>query len=269
MILKVFKKAIVFWSFISFSIFAYDPAFQPSWTGQILNAIGQSDPIHMCSEHIQTKIDAATTHQFMQLGDEPASLKYQELGSEAQFELGIAQEHHLPIKKINQASPIAHIIGAVAESNAIYVNEEKFDKEVFGSVRCAIFHEAAHVKYHDKVMDGMVEICMLVAGSVGAFITFKQINVEMLRKTMSFLLGLGMAAYASSEYSCFMERRADIEGHYATQCCLCVRESAQRRHRLFEIENHPCQHNGYLGALDLEKIAQDLGDKKCAYHSTL
>ncbi|OGB86198.1 hypothetical protein A3J41_00410 [candidate division TM6 bacterium RIFCSPHIGHO2_12_FULL_38_8] len=63
-----------------------------------------------------------------------------------------------------------------------------------------------------------------------------------------------------------MERRADVEGHYATQCSSCVREHAQNRKRLFEEENNPLKNQGYLWANDLEKIAQDLGDKKCAYH---
>ena len=77
---------------------------------------------------------------------------------------------------------------------------------------------------------------------------------------------LGASFLASKSYHHFMERRADIEGHYATQCATCVTESAERRARLFEEENSHFKDNGYLWADDLFKIANDLKDKKCAYH---
>jgi hypothetical protein len=267
MFFKLLQKAIFIISFTGSCIIAHEPLNKQTWLTGIIGAIGQSTIIHLCSEHIQTRIDKVTSSQIMNLGDEPASQKYQELGSQAQFAVGIPLERHAPIKKINPASPVAYMFGALAESDAIYVNEEKFDKATYGSVRCALCHEAVHVKYHDKVADGILEIVALIGATIGAFLILKTYDIVRLRKTLSFIIGLGISSCASLQYHQFMERRADIEGHYATQCSTCVYEHAQRRKQLFEEENNPLKDHGYLWAADLEKIAQELGDKKCAYHS--
>ena len=49
---------------------------QSTYMTQVLGAIGQSDLMNAYSQIIQTKIDKATTHKFLQFGDQPASLKY-------------------------------------------------------------------------------------------------------------------------------------------------------------------------------------------------
>lgn len=81
-----------------------------------------------------------------------------------------------------------------------------------------------------------------------------------------------------------MERRADIQGHYATQCSKCVLESMQsNKNALIEYLQTTQPDNitedellkldqqravsGYLTQAELEQIAKDLGDKKCSYHS--
>ncbi len=234
---------------------------------EIIGSIGESNFMHACSENIQIKMDVMITPSIMKLGHEPASQKYQDLGMQAQLAVGIPQKICLSIKKVDQASPIALLIGAVAESDAIYVNEEKLDKRIYGAVSCALHHEAVHVKYHDKMADSLLELIMLTCGTIGVFFVLKSFNVVAWRKTLSLMTALGLNLCTSNGYHHFMERRADIEGHYATQCALCVREHAQVRKELFEVENSPLKDNGYLWACDLEKIAQDLGDKKCAYHS--
>ena len=183
------------------------------------------------------------------------------------FALGIPQDRHLPIKKLNPASPVAPLVGAIAESDAIYVNEEKMDKAAYGATRCALFHESVHAKYHDKAVDGMMECVVLIGGSVATNSALKALNINAWRKRISCMVALGLDMYTTFAFSSFKERRADIEGHYATQCSSCVLEHADRRKQLFEVENSPLKDNGYVWAAELEKIAQDLGDKKCAYHS--
>ena len=80
--------------------------------------------------------------------------------------------------------------------------------------------------------------------------------------------GLGTSSFISTKYDRFRERRADIEGHYATQCFRCVEESSAHRKQSFEQENNPLKNNGYLWTTDLEKIAQDLktDNKLCIFH---
>jgi|GEM_PF-2484950 len=233
---------------------------------QVMNFVGESDFIHSCSKNIQTKIDEITTAQMFDLGDEPASEKYQELGRQAQFKVGIPEDRHLPIKKLNPTSPLGELAGAIAEADAIYVNEDKFDKRAFGAVHCMLCHESIHVKYNDKVVDQIIEIIVLIGASVGTFLILKTFDVRVLRKTLSLVVGFSLSSYVTSQYHHFMECRADTEGHYATQCSSCVREHGARRAVLFEKEDCPLKYNGYLWAQDLEKIAQGLGDKKCAHH---
>ncbi|MCX5924323.1 MAG: hypothetical protein NTZ68_02780, partial [Candidatus Dependentiae bacterium] len=74
----------------------------------------------------------------------------------------------------------------------------------------------------------------------------------------------------------FMERRADIQGMYATQCSSCIRKEIQeRKNRIMkdcpdlpvDFLEYLSNLEGYLTPAELEQIAQDLGDKKCAYHN--
>lgn len=238
---------------------------QETLPAKIVGFIGQSSLIHAYSTRIQTKIDKLTTQLIFSYGNEPASKKYQELGTQAQFAVGIPKERHLSIKKMNLDSPFARMVGAIAESNAIYVNEEKLDKRTHGQNYAALCHEAVHVKYHDKAVDSMSEIIGFIGSAIGTHIVLKTLNVVAWRKRLSFVVACGLTMYVSQKGHYFREQRADIEGHYATQCSSCVFEHAQLRKQLFEIDN-ALKYSGYLHFADLEKIAQDLGDKKCPHH---
>ena len=264
---KSIKKFIFLLSFTACFVQPYESFNQKTWPAKIMGFIGQSSLMHAYSTHIQTKIDKVTTQLIFHYGNEPASQKYQELGMAAQFAVGISKEHHLPIKKINLESPLARAVGAIAEAGAIYVNEEKLDKRTYGQNYAGLCHEAVHVKYHDKSVDALLEVVGFIGTAIGTYAVLKALNVVAWRKRLSFVVACGLTVYASSKYSHFQEQRADIEGHYATQCSSCVFEHAQLRKQLFEKENSPLKNSGYLYCAGLEKIAQDLGDKKCAYHS--
>lgn len=263
----VFMKKIIFLLSLSACFVQPSESFnQKTWPAKIMGFIGQSSQMHAYSTHIQTNIDKLTTQLMLRYGNEPASQKYQELGTQAQFAVGIPKEHHLPIKKMNLDSPFTKMVGAIAEAGAIYVNEEKLDKRTHGQNYAALCHEAVHAKYHDKAVDSMSEMVGFIGTAIGTHAVLKTLNVVAWRKRLSFVVACGLTGYASSKYSHFREQRADIEGHYATQCSSCVFEHAQLRKQLFEKENNPLKNSGYLCFADLEKIAQNLGDKKCSYH---
>lgn len=261
------KKLLGLFILAMSSLQASDGSDQQTWLAKIMGVIGKSSFMHVYSTKIQVKIDKATTHSLLNFGDEPASQKYQDLGREAQFAVGIPEHRHVPIKKINPESPMASLVGAVAESDAIYVNEEKMDKVLYGSVRSTFFHEAVHVKYHDKAMDQAIESFGLLSATVGTYAVLKLLNIASWNKNISLIVGFALVSYTGNKYHHFMERRADIEGHHATQCSCCVREHAQRRKQLFEVECCALKDNGYLWSADLERIAQNLGDKKCLNHA--
>ena len=263
---------------------ASEPLNQKTWFSQAIDSIGQSSFMHAYSKHVQTKIDSVM-HSIQNYGDQPASSRYQELGSQAQCALCTPQEHHLPVKKFNETSRVATLFPAVAESDAIYANENMLDKKTYGSQRSTMFHEATHTKYHDSAVGGILKQAGFWGGTIGTYSALKYCNVVRLRKSLSCTAGLTLMLYTAIKYKYFMEHRADIQGHYATQCSSCVNEEIENRKLLLKENHNACKElhavsptiaqfldkpelpYGYLTRAELQQIAQDLGDKKCAYHS--
>lgn len=260
------KKLIILFLCSTSQIWTLEPLNQQTWVGKLLGKIGESNPVHYYSKEISTKMCGFTQGLFL-YGDEPACKKYQDIGEQAQCALCIAKHRQLPIKKLNPASPLAPLVGAIAEANAVFVNEEKMNQRTHGTVYCAMCHEAVHIKYADNAASDLLPLSVFMLTWIGGCAALKACKITRLRKTMSLAVAIALSSCAAMKYRYFMERRADIEGHYATQCSSCVKESAENRKRLFEVENSPLKNMGYLWANDLEKIAQDLGDKKCSYHS--
>ncbi len=288
---RVIKNSTFLLAFTACFLHASESLNQKTWFAQAMDSIGQSSFMHAYSKYVQTKIDGFL-HTVQNYGDQSASPYYQELGSQAQCALCTPQDHHLPIKNVDST-----IIPAVADSDAIYVNEKMFDKRTYGSQRSSIFHEATHAKYHDSAMSGMLKQAGFWGGTLGTYAALKTCNIVKFRKSLSCTAGLALMVYATAKYKCFMEKRADIQGHYGTQCSSCVYEEIEQRDKGFEevilaqqntlkliqeknlnskfsppvcskkdIERLECL-GGYLTQAELQQIAQDLGSKKCSYHS--
>jgi len=245
---------------------------QPSLAGKTLGWLALSKPVKLFDRYIQSFIE---TKIFTALfGDEAAALLYQELGSEAQNLVGVPSQDQLKIKRIDPKSPMIEIAGAVTTANAIYVNEVKLDQRTYGDQRSALAHEAIHRKYCDSSMDNILEwTTMLLSG----FATHKLIQALKPHGRFKVVHGITVVASAilcssltNKKFHNFMERRADIEGHYATGCSVCVHESALHRKELAKQNNLLLKlQPGYLNGEELEIIAQDLAEqnKLCAYHA--
>jgi hypothetical protein len=242
----------------------------------IIGWFAQSEAVHLFERHVQIRIsDVVRSMVPFGYTQELASAEYQALGKAAQESLGIAQERHVPIRKIDPNSIMAKVALATAEADAIYINEEALKQRSYGAQRCGLLHEAVHKKYHDISVDQIIELFIT---AIGAFASYKLIGsmnsagrYKILQGTASLVAGLIAASCVTNQYHHFMERRADIEGHYAAACSVCVQEAAVQRDISFNQQNNPLKHNGYLWAPDLEKIAADLAreNKLCAYHNGL
>jgi hypothetical protein len=119
--------------------------------------------------------------------------------------------------------------------------------------------------------DTLVEEGSMIASSIGAHFLLKHLNPKLSKiKHGIGILGIAFASgiIATVLFHHYIERRADTEGLYATQCSICAHESAARRHASFAEEKNPLRYNGYLWANDMEKIANELKaeNKICAYH---
>jgi hypothetical protein len=269
------KQKLCMWLLLVSVYSLHSEESHPSLLGNMMERIGTSRLMNLFSTGIQKKIDTHLTNRIYGLGDEPASSEYQQLGKEAQDVLGIAVNRQLPIKKIPSTSMIYGLVGAIAPSDAIYVNEDKFNKTTYGARRCGLIHEAVHAKYHDTATDTALELGTLSLGAMVAYAFIKAIKPQGRYKILG-ALGLGVAtltvSYVSSlKFHHYMEHRADVKGHYASQCHVCVQEAAVRRREIFEVQNHALKDNGYLWAEQLEKIANDLKqqNKVCTVHSKI
>lgn len=218
------------------------------------------------------------------LKKEPASLEYQILGQEAQRVLGASNNTMLPILKFGKFDSTKAFKLATTNSDAIVINEEEFDKMPYGAKRCTLMHESVHAKYNDSKKMWGSALLGFVVGGVGSYHFLSKYKKLFFPKTSGFAIGFYAAYKSLVFYSRFMEQRADREGHYASACSKCVHEAAQhcqkqtfdnavklygeeRLEEALAVLEKNRQVSGYLSIQELSKIAKDLGDKVCDYHT--
>lgn len=136
-----------------------------------------------------------------------------------------------------------------------------------------LFHEAIHKKYNDLSFYEILSTLSFLTSASCTYALLKQIHTIYskpwyVRWGITFLSGQIAIFLTCLKFQKFTERRADIEGCYASGCYICVRNLALARKRLFEEEYNPLKNNGYLFYDELEKIAQELEQeaKICEYH---
>lgn len=280
------KKLLSF--LLSFSLLqASDSLNQKSWTLGIMDKVCTSKAMNLYSKYIQRNIDRAWYFVFG-FGSVPASEKYQNMAIEAQKASGMSLDKVLPVFKLNPNALLTNAVLAFAGSNAIYINEENMDKKTYGAARSTLFHEAVHVKNNDASVLGLCRQIGFWGCFGGTCAALKVSNFVKYRKSLSLLAGLVACYNTSSQYVQLMEKRADTQGHYLTNCSTCVRDNIQDKFNQYNdlakiavndpilqkyypngipaVEDAECS-RGYLHCDQLEKIAQALGCKKCQYHS--
>lgn len=242
-----------------------------SLIGKLLDCVAQSNAVHWYTTHISAKMMKSLPDS-LQFGNEPAPEKYQELGRQAQTSLKIPVQYQLPIKKMSITYPGIKVYTAIAGSDAIYINVARLNQYAFGRQRSSMFHESVHVKYNDDSMIDLIALGTLILAILTTHIIFRIVGPRMLKifhvagiMAAGFIAAGGTVMY----YRRHMERRADIEGHYALQCAQCVHESAERVRHIIE-EKNPIIYNGYLMPNELEALAHyfEQQNKSCAYHSS-
>ena len=273
----IFKTKILCAAFLISSAFisASEPLRHQSWIGKALGRFSQTRMVCLFEKHVSPKLKRGL-NEAMGYGDQPASEQSQALGKEAQKALNIPEERHVPIKCLNPEGLMAKTFkpGAVAEPDAIFVNEKRLKNRTHGARRSLFFHEAVHKKYNDLSTDTILEFLALLGTAFATHLAIRAFKpkgrFKFLHVMGVIIAGLSGSAITSRNYHHFMERRADIEGHYATACAECVQESAARRRHLIEKKNNLLLNSnmGYLPPQELEAIALDLKKDRqmCTYH---
>lgn len=261
---------------ITAPLMAQERGYRPSIPTRMMSWISQTKAVYLFSKYVERPLKFPLNWA-LGYGNMPASEHYQRLGKEAQILLNIPEDRHVPIKRLDPNGLFARLIkpGAVEEAAAIYVNEERFNPYPYGSHRSALCHEASHTLNNDPGM-GTLLVSSAVAGVSAATYKLLQYSDTIGDSTAlhaSLVCVAGGASFVLTYlvYHGYMERRADIQGHYATACGQCVHESAERRRELVKPNNNVVLKliPGYLPPDALEAIAQDLNNEHkmlCAYH---
>ncbi|MCL4380190.1 hypothetical protein M1466_01705 [Candidatus Dependentiae bacterium] len=252
---------------------AYEQRQQQSLIARAIGTISKQKPFFWMQRSILRRLHASSRSMLL-LEDKAALEEYQRLGKEAQDALMIPVDQQLPIKTISSHSILRELVAAIAEPDAIYVNEAKLAASSYGRCRMAMFHEAVHVKYHDITISSIVDLSSMIGSAYLLHKITQRLPLAHYRKLRWLLIAILASAtcqYATARYRRFMEWRADIEGSYATACYHCVMQAAAHRRELFAEAaqgKSSIVHNGYLSAEELEQIAARLAQQHqaCAYH---
>ncbi len=154
--------------------------------------------------------------------------KLKELGRKAQIAVGVPQERIVPIKQ--KASEEADEY-STAGLDCIIVNSD--NEMTDGVSRCILYHEAVHIKYRDSATHHLiVKYATLGAFWVSGFATVVVCKPKrwwkLLCPVAAFFAGKIAQHFVGTSYSRYVERRADVEGYYATECYRCVYEKAEK-----------------------------------------
>ncbi len=246
---------------------------EKTWTAHffdtVMKKVGSSDLLSWYDRSwIQQKI-AAVIGDTLELGDEDASQEFEKRAIDAQQALLIPQDHRIKIKKMSNVSVLKKSVAGITLSNGIYLNEEKLNECPNGALRCALLHEAAHVKYHDLAT---FELTALSTAGLSGFLANSLISLvteDLKIKIIGSVLVVGFVTIrAAIQFNKYIERRADIEAYVASKCYVCVQDSVERRRVLFDKQKNVLRDNGYLWPNEINKIAEQLRSRNetCDLH---
>lgn len=188
---------------------------QKGFIGRMLATMATSNMASKYNQFLSTR---------MPLRGVPAPDDIQQLWQEAQAALGIPADRQVPI--YYDASLVD--VYAAAAANQIRVGDGAYDSSIsYGVRRCNMFHEATHVKYNDHSSKSI----LWYGGQLGTFLSLNRLirpqgKLGLLLSIPSVVVGSYVGRAMQYPYEAYYERRADIEGHYATQCHRCVTEKA-------------------------------------------
>jgi len=256
-----FKGFWVFVVLIAISNNTYSSLNDKGIIASVVDACAESKPVYLWEKYVQMPINRSLT-SLIGIGEALASEEYQLLGKEAQNALGIPEDKQIAIRKIDPTNIMIEVIPvAFSMPEAIYFNEKNLKDKPFGIKRCAAFVEAVRKKYNQAGAQSLISVGTLITMCT---LIYKATRLERnnLIKAIAIIgtiIGGGLVSKSCLRYFTY---RAEVEGHYATKCYLCVQESAAFR-------EHESINNPYaLSKVILDEIAQDLKNQEqlCSCH---
>lgn len=240
-----------------------------SFIARMFDAIGQSRVMRIFNDKVQAQLHVNILHKIMPC-DSGVSSGYQALGLEAQSAIGIPKDKQLPIKKLSEQHPLAAFAGAIAEPDAIYVNEKRLQNVAYGVRRFAMFHEAVHVLHNDMATDQVIELCGYATIAPFVYRLLSINNYALPVKIVgSFVTATAINILLETRFLKFVERRADCIALERINCAQCVKETIDRRRESITKENNPLWVKGYIMPDEMEVVERHYRsqNKFCEYHS--
>jgi len=254
------------------TLFSNQSLSEKNTVAKCLGYLASTKAMYLFDKYIQNAIQQQL-HKITPFGNELASAEHQLLGKEAQTAVGVPAEYQVAIKKLSRQHPLIKYIGAITETDGIYINEEQFNQLTYEAIRVLLFHEAVHKKYNDLSSFTILRSGAFFSSIICIYSLLKRIDkfssqAWLTQCGITYGLSLIPSYFMLSKFQKFIERRADIEGAYASGCHVCVKQLALSRKWLFEEVYNPIKYNGYLGYDELEKIVQELEQqsKLCDHH---
>lgn len=184
---------------------------------------------------------------FSELDFGPASLHFQKMGKQAQLEMGIPVESHVPIRKINPHVNKGIVVG-LAHPEGIFIDEEVLNRCSFYFQQFCLRHEAAHI-FYDILSNEAEIIAHLTEQALTSHISPILFDSYLPNKMKNPVLRPARLFQLRRDKPKYIERRADLAACKATRCAPCLRIVAQHT-----TTNTP---DGYLNRSEIEAIAKE------------
>ena len=231
-----------------------------------LDAVSQSLAMGMVNRKIVAP--ALKRIQTSDLGSEPARQLYQNLVKEAQEKVVPERRRRVGAIRMNDTCLLSGVAAAFSTPIGIFVNEKKVDQRTYGAQRALLFHESVHTQYRDLAMFTSIGAASFITSALvlNALFTSTTGILDARIIGLSLVLAGCIAKHTVERYQHYMERRADVQGHKATECADCVRASGQQRYETFQVEGNPLNDSGYLHYDELYKMADEMKGQQCTWH---
>ena len=197
-------------------------AFQKDWLDKMLGCFAQSGLVDCYNQYLARIEQKCLDRESQKNNVQDACEKLKELGRKAQIAVGVPQERIVPIKQTALERMYACVVPGF-----IIVNS---DNELTDDAsRCLLHHEAVHTKYHDAAIRLLITSFIIFTSSVSSFgVTIAEHRrdsddwLPLAYACAVFFSGLAASYFVDTTYTKYFQRRADIEGYYATECFRCV-----------------------------------------------
>ena len=204
------------------------------WLDRALAKFAQSSWVVKYNQRLAMSVINSIVDDESEPNIREAPKNVQELGKRAQLAVGVPTSRLVPIKE----NPFKKEGGASAGYGSIVISSF-YHEESYSVGRCNMYREAVHIKYNDHCTIGLVNSASLLSGLISGPLLVKIFNPmgkwKLLYPVFALVNAFITKSLLEKYYRRYIGRRADIEGHYATGCYICVHEKAEDVRGAFEI----------------------------------